>query len=68
MFSFINFKKSHNEKLAPIHLAIWKGFLPLASALLQAGSNPNLVDALQKLIFIKFIIKSKFYGNSYNFF
>ena len=53
MFSFINFKKSHNEKLAPIHLAIWKGFLPLASALLQAGSNPNLVDAYQKFTIYK---------------
>jgi len=27
-----------------LHIAIWKGFLPLAAALLQAGANPNIID------------------------
>ena len=34
-----------NEKLTPLHLAIWKGFLHLASTLLKAGSKTKVYDS-----------------------
>ena len=32
-------------KLTPLHVAVWRGFLPLAAALLQAGAHTEVTDA-----------------------
>ena len=32
------------HKLTPLHYAIFKGFLPIAAALLQGKADPNIMD------------------------
>ena len=39
-----NVNVKNSSGIAPIHLAIWKGFLPLAATLLQCGADPNIED------------------------
>lgn len=41
----VNINIQNNQKITPLTLAIWSGFIPLAAALLQAGARLDILDA-----------------------
>ena len=52
----VNLNLKNNSGLAPLHAAIWKGFLHLVAPLLKAGANVDITDS-GGVIFIFLLIE-----------